>query len=74
VSDEEMVEIPKRSYEALMRIAKAVHFEKVFFPYICGMGVEVDETGLPDSVTVCAGYGSDVAYVYKKVNDVTPEW
>ena len=38
-------------------------------PFICGGSEEVDEMGLPTTITVCPAYGCDGFAVYKKATE-----
>jgi hypothetical protein len=49
------------------KILQALFPEKSGHYFICGEGGETDANGLPDRITVCAAYGSDVTAIYARV-------
>lgn len=43
--------------------------------FICGQGGEVDDNGLPDTVSICPVFGADWSAIYKRISEGSgPEW
>lgn len=70
--DEEMVSIPKKEYDLLMRLKEIYYHsqpEKTGSYFICGKGGDVDEFGLPDTLLVCPAMGLSGFAAYTKTAD-----
>ena len=74
-----MIEITEKEYELFQKLktilkhSKAEQLAGVYF--ICGEGVEKDQMGLPEFISVCPAFGLDGFAMYRKHKEYSaPEW
>ena len=58
-----------REYKAKVeRFMDQLHFMTSGHPFICGVSGEQDNNGMPETFYICATFGSDAIYRYKKLD------
>lgn len=64
----------KEKAQSFVRNLLATQPEVGFIPFICGHGGEADGNGMHEYLHICAAYGSDAVYIYKRFNSSNPEY
>ena len=57
----------KDRYERIHMLVRQLFAEENGMPFICGIMGKKDKNGMPEYFSICATYGSDAVYTYKKV-------
>lgn len=58
-----------RAYkEKVQRFLEQLQFVTSGHPFICGVSGELDRNGMPETFHICASFGSDAMYRYKRID------